>query len=152
MTMKRPTGVSSSPVKMLRLSVPLTKGPDGRWKPLLNFLQAVAKEEGFYVRGSRPQRNNNPGDVEWGRFALAHGAIHSEQPLGRFAVFSTSEAGFAAMKALFEAPVYSALTVEQALNKWAPPVENETNLYIKNVCSWVGCQPTDKVADLLTQT
>lgn len=112
----------------------------------MNFLQAVAREEGFYAVGSRPQRNLNPGDIEWGKFAQAHGAISSD---GRFAKFPTADAGFSAMKALFQAPSYKGLTVEAALNRWAPPVENQTNAYIKNVCEWAGCQPTDVIDNLL---
>jgi hypothetical protein len=116
---------------------------------MMNLLQAIAREEGFYVMGSRPQRNLNPGDIEWGRFTQAHGATHAEQPAGRFAVFPNADAGFAAMKALFQAPSYKGLTVEAALNRWAPPVENATNAYINNVCKWVGCQPTDVIDGLL---
>jgi len=36
---------------------------------------------------------------------------------------------------------YLGLTVSQALNKWAPPVENATNAYIDNVCTWTGLTP-----------
>lgn len=113
---------------------------------MLNFLQAVAREEGFYAAGTRPQRNLNPGDIEAGRFAAAHGATGSD---GRFAIFPNADAGFAAMRALFQAPGYKGLTVEAALNRWAPPVENQTNAYIKNVCEWAGCQPTDVIDNLL---
>lgn len=113
---------------------------------MLNFLQAIAHEEGFYAHGSRPQRNLNPGDIEAGRFAQAHGAVGSD---GRFAKFPTADAGFAAMKALFQAQSYKGLTVAQALNRWAPPVENQTNSYIKNVCDWVGCKPDDVIDGLL---
>lgn len=113
---------------------------------MMNFLQAVAREEGFYAMGSRPQRNLNPGDIEYGKFALAHGATGTD---GRFAIFPTADAGFAAMKALFQAPLYAGKTVTAALNTWAPPVENQTNAYIANVCEWVGCKPIDIIDGLL---
>ena len=112
----------------------------------LTFLQAIAREEGFYATGSRPQRNNNPGDIEWGKFAAAHGAMEGDP---RFAVFPDSTTGFAAMRALLQAPSYAGLTVAAALNKWAPPVENNVNAYLANVCSWCGCQPTDIIDTLL---
>lgn len=112
----------------------------------MNFLTAVAREEGFYNPGTRPHRNNNPGDIEAGRFADAHGATGSD---GRFAIFPDSKIGFKAMSALFLAPSYLNLTVAQALNRWAPPVENQTNLYIKNVCIWVGCKDSDLIAPLI---
>lgn len=113
------------------------------------FLQAMARMEGFYKAGSRPRRNNNPGDVEFGQFAKAHGAVKAEQPLGRFAVFPSAEAGFSAMQALFRAPAYAGLTVHQAISRWAPPPENDTEHYVRMVCEWVGCQPTDAIAPLV---
>lgn len=114
--------------------------------PLITFLQAVARQEGFYAKGTRPQRNNNPGDIEWGKFAQAHGATASD---GRFAKFPTPEAGFGAMRALFQTSGYKSKTVAQALNRWAPPIENQTNAYIVNVCKWTGCKPDDIIDGIL---
>lgn len=42
---------------------------------VIAFWTHRSHEEGFYHQGTRPQRNNNPGDIEIGKFALAHGAI-----------------------------------------------------------------------------
>jgi len=47
------------------------------------FADAIAQAEGFYVAGSRPQRNNNPGDLT--------------DSSGSFRVFSTIEEGWAAL-------------------------------------------------------
>lgn len=105
----------------------------------MTFMEAIARQEGFYVEGTRPNRNNNPGDIEAGKFSAAHGATGSD---GRFAIFPDADSGFAAMRALLTI-AYLGLTVEQALNKWAPPVENQTNIYIDHVCEWTGMQPTD---------
>ena len=105
----------------------------------MTVLQAMAKQEGFYVPGSRPARNHNPGDIEYGKFARAHGAIGTD---GRFAIFATDEDGFAAMRALLMS-AYRGLTVEAALNKYAPPIENQTNTYLAHVCEWANVKPTD---------
>lgn len=112
----------------------------------LTFLQAIARNEGFYVHGSRSQRNNNPGDIKWGHFAEAYGATQGDLV---FAVFPDIDHGFSAMKALFEAPSYAGLTVEQAINRWAPNSENNTAQYVMNVVAWCGCQPSDLVSTLL---
>jgi hypothetical protein len=112
----------------------------------VKFLDAIARQEGFYINGTRAARNNNPGNIEAGEFATAHGASGSD---GRFAIFPSAEAGFAALKALFELPDYRNLTVAEALKRYAPPDENETNVYILRVCSWVGCLSTDIVGTLL---
>ncbi|MEO6801969.1 MAG: hypothetical protein ABI197_01855 [Granulicella sp.] len=110
-----------------------------------SFMQAVAREEGFYLAHTRPQRNNNPGDIEWGKFTQAHGATAGDP---RFAIFNSADDGFACMRALFQSNGYKGLTVSQALNRWAPPVENQTNAYIANVCKWTGLTP-DTVIDAI---
>ena len=111
----------------------------------ITLLQAMARQEGFYSKGTRPNRNNNPGDIEYGAFARAHGATGSD---GRFAIFPNAAAGFAAMAALLLRH-YQGLTVAQALNKYAPPIENATNVYLSHVCEWAGVQPGDLIDDHL---
>ena len=108
----------------------------------MTLLEAIAREEGFYVEGTRAQRNHNPGNIEYGKFTTAHGAIHGDP---RFAVFPSDDAGFACMRALFQS-AYKGLTVAQAIAKWAPPNENDTTSYINNICGWTGL-PADKLID-----
>jgi hypothetical protein len=112
----------------------------------MTFLEAIAREEGFLVKNSRADRNNNPGNLEYHPWMGMYGAKGGDP---RFAIFPTAKQGYAAMRALFESNAYKGLTVAQALNKWAPVAENNTNLYVKNVCAWTGCNPTDIVDDLL---
>jgi hypothetical protein len=111
---------------------------------MLTFIEAIARQEGFYVPGSRANRNNNPGNIEWGAFAEEHGATRIEAcPAGetpRFAFFPDAATGFDAMRALL-ADAYSGLPVEAALNKWAPPIENQTSVYVADVCAWTGLTP-----------
>lgn len=119
----------------------------------MTLLESIARIEGFYVPGSRPNRNNNPGDIEWGAFARLNGATALETPRGsepaRFAFFPTPEVGFAALHALLGGPTYSGLTIEEAVNKYAPPSENNTSNYVHYVCDNVGCKPTDIVSEVL---
>jgi hypothetical protein len=124
----------------------------------MSVLQAIAREEGYYATPpTRPERDNNPGDIEWHPaphgFAFLHGATRPETMAdgtpGRFAFFPTPEVGFAAMRALLGTPTYKGKTVAAALNIWAPPVENATNGYIANVCAWVPCKATDVIDGLL---
>ena len=111
----------------------------------MTLLEGMAKMEGFGRPNARPTKNNNPGDLEYGPFAKAHGAIGTD---GRFAIFPDPATGFSAMRALLQTK-YGGMTLEDALNKYAPPVENQTNVYLKDVCSFVGCQPTDIIDNLL---
>lgn len=112
----------------------------------MTLLHAIARQEGFYVAGTRAARNNNPGNLEAGKFAVAHGATGSD---GRFAIFPSAEAGFAALKALLESPGYVGLTVAETIAKFAPPNENNTEAYIADVCHWCPCQPADLIGGLL---
>lgn len=96
--------------------------------------------EGFGVPGARPTRNNNPGDIEYGRFARSHGAVGTD---GRFAVFNSVEAGYCAMRALLQMPAYSGLTIHQAIAKYAPPDENNVGEYVNCVCEWAKLSPSD---------
>ena len=114
---------------------------------MLTFMEAIARQEGYLVPGTRPARNFNPGDIEYGPFAEEHGATGSD---GRFAIFPDSATGYAAMRALLTEH-YLGLTVTQALNKWAPPVENDVSAYLENVVTWTGLTPeTVLTSELLT--
>lgn len=89
----------------------------------------IQLSDGSIIRreGARNWRNNNPGNIEYGSFAITHGAIGSD---GRFAVFPTYEAGRAAQSALiFEGASYRHLTLSQAIMRYAPPSENDTAAY-----------------------
>lgn len=112
----------------------------------LTFLQAIAREEGYYKVGTRPQRNNNPGDVEYHPWMAAHGSKNGDP---RFAVFPSEEQGFSALKALFGFSIYKGKTVSEAIRTFAPEGENDTAAYIANVCAWAECQPTDIIDGLV---
>ena len=91
------------------------------------LLDAMQKHEGFFP-GSRSFRNNNPGNIEYGAFAKAHGAIGSD---GRFAKFPSYQAGRGAQEnLLFESGGYKNLTLGQAINRWAPGSENNVPAYV----------------------
>ena len=98
----------------------------------------VVDDDGAVTRrtGSRSWRNNNPGNIEYGAFARRHGAMGSD---GRFAVFPTVEAGRAAMSSLlFESPSYRGLTIQGAVNRYAPPTENDSRNYAAGIASALG--------------
>lgn len=117
----------------------------------LTLEQSIARFEGFYAMGetaNRPQRCNNPGDIEFGQFAQLHGATHGDP---RFAVFPTPEIGFACLSALLRTPTYSEMTVRDAINRYAPPNENATTNYVLAVCKWSECQPDDRVIAVLNR-
>lgn len=94
--------------------------------------------DGSVIRrtGSRNWRNNNSGNIEYGDFAKKHGAIGSD---GRFAVFPTYEAGRSAKSDLiFNGKNYKDLDLMGAINRYAPPTENDTAKYQRSVLASVG--------------
>lgn len=100
------------------------------------LLEAIAREEGFYVEGSRPQRNNNPGDLEYRGWEGLYNGKKGSDP--RFSIFASSLDGFKALRHLFTFPMYFGKTLEVAFNEYAPPTENQTNQYLTHICMWTG--------------
>jgi len=105
----------------------------------IGFVEAIARQEGWLVAGSRAQRNHNPGNIRFGSFAYRHGA-RSQDDQG-FAIFPTDLQGFQALRELLEAH-YAGMTLAQAIGKYAPEFENDTGTYIKNVCQMTGQSAT----------
>lgn len=113
--------------------------------------EAIARMEGFYVAGTRAARNNNPGNIEYGVFARRYGAAIEKangHSIARFAYFPSVDVGFRALNDLLMAH-YSGLTVAQAIAKYAPATENDTQNYINQVCHWIGCDALTPVDSLL---
>lgn len=78
--------------------------------------------------GSRSWRNANPGNLRPSPFTQRHGAIGAA---GGFAVFPTDHAGFAALIALLKTRTYQALSLQNAIARFAPQIENDTPTYLR---------------------
>lgn len=108
----------------------------------------VEMDDGSIVRtdGARGDRNNNPGNIEFGNFARENGAIGTD---GRFAVFPDAETGRLAQESLiFDNPRYSQKTIADAITMYAPPFENDTNAYINVVATAAGVPPGTRMSEL----
>jgi hypothetical protein len=102
------------------------------------LMDAMQKQEGYF-KGSRSYRNNNPGNMEYGAFAKAHGATGTD---GRFAIFPDYQSGRNAQeKLLFESGGYKNLTLGQAIHRWAPASENNVPAYLKTMNKALGGAP-----------
>jgi len=96
--------------------------------------------------GTISWRNNNPGNLRNGSIAKENGSIGES---GGFAVFPTLEAGEKARyNLLFNSNLYKNLSVRQAISKYAPPSENNTENYIKQVTTAIGVPDSTPVASL----
>lgn len=97
------------------------------------LLQAIAREEGFYVDGSRPARNCNPGDLEWHPWMRRFGATGGDP---EFAIFPNPDEGFAALRHLLGFPIYKGKTIAEFVPIFAPAGENDVAIYIANLCAF----------------
>lgn len=80
--------------------------------------------------GTRAWRNNNPGNLRNSAFSKTHGSVGEA---GGFAVFPDEETGRQALKDLLKTKTYRQLDIGKAITRYAPPVENDTGQYIKNI-------------------
>jgi len=108
------------------------------------LLQAIAREEGFYVDGSRPARNFNPGDLEWQPWMIPFGASGGDP---RFAIFTDANQGFAALRHLFGFPLYRGTTISEAMGHYLSGESGpDIAQYILNICSFCEVTP-DTIID-----
>lgn len=83
--------------------------------------------------------NNNPGNIEWGDPWQGLVPVN-ERTDPRFAQFTTPAYGIRALARtlITYQDKYGIRTVTGAINRWAPPVENDTGAYVRAVQKAVG--------------
>lgn len=95
---------------------------------------------------SRGVRNNNPGNIE--RNAIKWQGMADDQSSDpRFVVFKTPQYGIRAIARLLMnyQSQYALHTVRGLINRWAPPIENNTVAYVNAVAAGVGVGADDPV-------
>lgn len=95
--------------------------------------------------GSRAWRNINPGNIRFSDFARRMGAIGNA---GGFAVFPDESTGMTAIKELLKSNSYNKLTVAGAISRYAPPHENDTAAYHRQIEKLTGLSINTRMADL----
>jgi hypothetical protein len=95
--------------------------------------------------GTRAWRNLNPGNIRMGSFASAHGAIGDD---GEFAVFPDEASGMAAIEALLRTNSYFFLSLREAIHRYAPPVENDSDAYVDAIVRETGIAPGERLNTL----
>lgn len=87
-------------------------------------------------------RNNNPGNIRWGDDW--RGLVPDAQRTDKsFCQFTSTEYGIRAMIIILRnyQRKRGLKTVADIINRWAPPVENNTLAYINSVAKSVGVKP-----------
>ncbi|WP_027179783.1 hypothetical protein [Maridesulfovibrio bastinii] len=90
-------------------------------------------------------RNNNPGNI---RHGINWEGLAELQPDKSFCSFKSPEYGIRAMAKILLTyqRKYGLNTVFGIINRWAPPVENDTGAYIEHVSSECGVAPHEEIA------
>jgi hypothetical protein len=101
--------------------------------------------EGGSTAAPRGIRNNNPGNIRFGKFAQQAGATGRDDK--GFAVFQSMEDGIKAAVKLLEGYVSKGYdTVRSIINRWAPPGENNTSAYVDAVAKKLGISADAKLS------
>lgn len=105
---------------------------------------------------TRGIRNNNPGNIDYNPRNQWQGQLPPDPTIEkRFARFDTAENGIRALAKLLLAyrgkdgmpgvggPGID--TVREAISRWAPGGENDTEAYIRTVAAYIGVQPNQPI-------
>lgn len=94
---------------------------------------------------TRGERNNNPGNID--RNATKWQGMAPLQTDPRFVVFTSAEFGIRALACvlLSYSRKHGLNTVRGMIDRWAPPVENDTGAYVDAVCRQCSVEPDDIV-------
>lgn len=119
--------------------------------PVDLICSAIATQEGWFNENPEvlPRQLNNPGDL---RFAGQIGATApgwNKIDLPPIATFPDSKHGMAALYRQVWRFVAEGLTLRQLIETWAPPSENNSGQYLRNVQEWTGLPTDTPILDLL---
>ncbi|MDR1207432.1 MAG: hypothetical protein LBK26_03400 [Rickettsiales bacterium] len=114
------------------------------FKGIGNNAMYVGSDGNIYEHsgGTIAWRNNNPGNMRayksvFNRGAIGTGGGATEKAPG-FAIFPDANTGWNAMVDLLSEPMYQNLTIEEAINKYSPPEENNVENYLKSLENQTG--------------
>ncbi|UPK82577.1 structural protein [Proteus vulgaris] len=98
---------------------------------------------------ARGERNNNPGNIDYNPRNKWKGLVGIETgvPNPRFCVFESAEYGIRAIYKLTQTyqRKYGLNSVSAIINKYAPPIENNTTGYITRASKEIGVGINDKI-------
>lgn len=92
-----------------------------------------------------PMISNNPFNIRFVKQNCWRGQIGKTS--SGFCRFSTLYYGCRAFAVLFKNFIKRGYTVADFINRYAPPSENHTNVYISYVCSQLDCEPAYKLVE-----
>lgn len=135
-----------------------------------DLARAIAKEEGFYIKGTVPNRLNNPGDLIYVAQpdAKAHPITGRDGKVRLFAEFPDPETGWSALKSQLQRNLrkHPKLTLATLIGGerdehgdllpggypgWAPKSDaNDPHSYAAHVAASLNVPPTTLLSELLS--
>lgn len=126
--------VTSSPLASSVTSEDVKKYGLNIYNDLFNVVNPV--ENFTSTSGVRGIRNNNPGNI---RLGANWQGMREEQTDGAFVQFVEPKYGIRAMARIIDNyKKRGVTTVEQIISTWAPPIENNTQSYVRSVAQKTG--------------
>jgi hypothetical protein len=93
--------------------------PKAKWGYAADGASVGGGDDNSKKKQSLAQRNNNPGNIEYGPWAKAHGAVPGDSYKGKiFAKFPDVQSGQQAIKNLLKTKTYQGKTVDDAIKSW----------------------------------
>jgi hypothetical protein len=95
---------------------------------------------------TRGERNNNPGNIRRVAGVVWEGEAADQSGDDAFVIFTTPVYGIRAIARIMLSYAREGLdTVEQIIDRWAPPNENNSIAYVDAVCTECMVQPSDVI-------
>jgi len=115
-----------------------------QWIGLFLIVTFAGSGAVIYMK-TRGLRNNNPGNIEKGDNWRG---MASEQTDSRFITFVKPEYGIRAMARIIKnyKKKYNVNTIYKIIERWAPPIENDTENYAAFVAKQVGVSAHDPIS------
>ena len=102
--------------------------------------QVIARMEGFGKAGATPTVRHNPGDLRHGPHAQ-----HPGDP-NAVATYATDDIGWDDLENQLQKYAARSMSVQQMVDVYAPPNENNSGDYLKFVCEALDVKPADPVS------
>lgn len=96
---------------------------------------------------TRGIRNFNPGNIRRVPSVKWEGESPDQSTDSAFVVFSSPEYGIRAIARILRSYAKRGLnTIDEVINRWAPPTENNAEAYVAAVCNECGVGPDDVIS------
>ena len=109
--------------------------------------QLIAQEEGFFVPGSLPNRDHNPGNLRHSPHSF-----HTQSAPDAIGQIDDDTDGWEDLERQLNLFAQRGLTLREAIFEFAPPTENNSEGYLSFVCAGLGLPDSALVSEAMEVT